>query len=849
MASSKQKPSATASKSGQGPAKGKSAKQQKKQLSKIPNKPYSLVIVESPAKAKTIGKYLGENYYQVAACMGHVRDLPAKEYGVDIENDFAPTYRVLPNRREVIQRLTKMAAGAERVFLATDLDREGEAIAWHLSQALKLPAAKVSRVVFNEITKRAISQAFASPGQINLDKVNAQQARRVLDRIVGYELSPLLWKKVMPGLSAGRVQSVAVRLLVEREQQIQDFKPAEYWRVSADLTALDPPDKARQAFDKLWHKIPQDKQPDKTLKGEVYRQHQIFQADVMSLAGEPFRPQNQEQAQAAQAKLEGAKYRVHGLKSTQRQDRPAPPFTTVSLQQQASVQLRFRTSHTMRIAQQLYEGVDIPGQGPVGLITYMRTDSTHLAEEAISDARGFIGQQFGAEYLPDSPSRYAPASGAQQAHEAIRPTLTTYTPESVRGSLNPDQFKLYELIWRRFVACQMKPGLWQVTTVDVEAEIPGDSPFLLRASGRALLFDGHLKVSGIRVGPDEQILPKLSERQNLHKLQVRASQHFTQPPPRYSEASLVKALEAKGIGRPSTYAAIIDTITKRNYAELRQRYFVATELGIMVTEKLIENFPRIMDVSFTSHMEEQLDHIEDTHLDWVGVLREFYAPFRESLDTALNNMTHVRAESKPSEYTCRKCGKPMVYRWSKSGRYLACSAYPECKTTLPVDKDGRAIEAPAGQVKCPNCGKDMVPRQSRFGLFLGCSGYPDCKTNLPCDEQGQALKTVKEEDIKEVCELCGKPMAVRRKGRRAFLGCSGYPECENTAALPEGIRLAAQPKAPAAPAGINCEKCGKPMVIRSGRRGKFIACSGFPRCRNTKPLPQNEKDKEKDSPA
>ena len=850
MARSKPTSPAKASKSAQTASKSSSAKKRKARP-KRPGKSYSLVIVESPAKARTIGRYLGSNDYQVAACMGHVRDLPAKKYGVDIDNDFAPAYRVLPNRRQLIQSLTKIAADAERVFLATDLDREGEAIAWHLSQALKLPSAKVSRVVFNEITKRAITQAFTAPGQIDLDKVNAQQARRVLDRIVGYELSPLLWKKIMPGLSAGRVQSVAVRILVEREQQIQAFQPTEYWRISAALTASQPPDDARQAFQKLWNKVPQDGQPDKALKGEVYRQHQIFQADVMSMAGKPFRPQNCSQAQAAQDKLERAEYRVQRLKTSKRQDRPAPPFTTVSLQQQASVRLRFSASRTMRIAQQLYEGVDISGQGPAGLITYMRTDSTHLANEAISDVRSFIDQQFGADYLPGSPKQYTPASGAQQAHEAIRPTQTVYTPESIRDSLSPDQFRLYELIWRRFVTCQMTPALWQVTTVDVEARIPSDSPFMLRASGRALLFDGHLKVSGIRIAPDEQLLPKLSEEQNLHKLRVLASQHFTQPPPRYSEASLVKALEAKGIGRPSTYAAIIDTITKRRYAQLRQRRFEATDLGTMVTEKLIEHFPRIMDVSFTSHMEEQLDHIEDAHLDWVGVLREFYAPFRQSLDSALSNMTHVRAESKPSDYICRQCSKPMVYRWSKSGRYLACSAYPDCKHTLPVDKEGRAIELPPGQVKCPTCGQDMILRQSRFGLFLGCSAYPDCKTNLSCDEQGQPLKTVKEEDLKEVCELCGKPMAVRRRGRRVFLGCSAYPECENTSPLPEGIRLAPKPKAPAVPAGIDCEKCGKPMVIRSGRRGKFIACSGFPRCRNTKPLPENnkDKDKEKDSPA
>ena len=850
MAASKSKPSfknaknLKKAKSAKAPARPKGSKSRVARP-KTAGKPYSLVIVESPAKAKTIGKYLGSDY-QVTACMGHVRDLPPKKYGVDIENDFTPTYAVLPSRRKLVGELTKMAAGAERVFLATDLDREGEAIAWHLSEALKLPESKISRVVFNEITKRAISHAFTEPGLIALDKVNAQQARRILDRIVGYELSPLLWKKIMPRLSAGRVQSVAVRLLVEREQQIEDFNPQEYWRVSVALTSSEKHDKVRDAFNEFWQKIPQGGQPDKALKGELYREHRIFQADVMRAGAEPFRPENQEQAEAALSKLERSTYRVHRLKSTKRQDRPSPPFTTVSLQQQASVRFRFRASRTMRTAQQLYEGVEIPGHGPVGLITYMRTDSTHLATEAVNDCRGFISEKFGPEYLPDSANRYAPASGAQQAHEAIRPTQAAYTPESIRGSLSPDQFKLYEMIWKRFIACQMKPGLWQVTTVDVEASVSSEPAFLLRASGRALLFDGHLKISGIRINPDEQILPSLAEKQNLHKLKVLASQHFTQPPPRYTEASLVKVLESKGIGRPSTYAAIIDTITKRDYAELRERRFIATDLGKMVTEKLVERFPRIMDVSFTSHMEQQFDHIEDAHLDWVGVLREFYTPFRQNLDSALSDMPHVKAESKPSDYTCPKCKKPMVYRWSRAGRYLACSDYPDCKTTLPVDKDGKAIETTAGEIKCPNCDKDMILRQGRFGLFLGCSGYPECKTNMPCDEKGQPLKTVKEEDIKETCEFCGKPMAVRRKGRRAFLGCTGYPECDSTSPLPSGIRLASKPKAPAEPAGVDCEKCGKPMVIRSGRRGKFIACSGFPRCRNTKPLPDDDKDKAQD---
>jgi len=831
-----------------------------------------LVIVESPAKARTINRYLGGDYV-VKASMGHVRDLPGKQLGVDLEGDFAPTYELLGGRKRVVAELRKIAASAPEVYLATDLDREGEAIAWHLAEALGVPAERLRRVVFNEITASAIAAAFAAPGAIDAHKVDAQQARRILDRIVGYQVSPLLWKKVATGLSAGRVQTVAVRLIVERERAIEAFQPEEFWKIAAILT---PDAGAAPGLEDRWNAFRAQAEagarkpggrnggPTQADQLAFLAEHGAFRAELVEWDGQRFRCDDPERAgelakalgmiiertdrqadptgkgpAANRVTVAGRVDRdadvpctIRSLDSRTATSRAAPPFTTASMQQAASVRLRFSASRTMRVAQGLYEGVEIPGTGSVGLITYMRTDSVNLAPQAVEQARAFIGETFGERYLPGKPVRFRSGPRAQAAHEAVRPTDVTRTPQSVAGALNADQLKLYTLIWQRFVACQMAPAEWKVAEAAIVARTAlGEA--LFKAVGRQLVFDGHLKVTGMP-RQAEQILPDLAEAQTLGVAALLPSQHFTQAPPRYTEASLVKALEAEGIGRPSTYAAIIQTIQDREYVQQIDRRFHATELGMKVTDKLVKHFPDIFDIRFTARMEDQLDEVEASRADWVGVLKEFYGPFKADLERAAEEMVHAKAETEPSDYTCPACGQAMVYRWSKTGRYLACTGYPDCRTTFPVDREGKKIEPKVTDVKCPECGKAMILRRGRFGMFLGCSGYPDCKGTQPCDDDGKPLRVVKEEDIKESCPECGAPMQVKRKGRRAFLGCSRYPDCQTTTPLPPGIRLASPPKKPAEDIGVKCPRCKKAaLVIREGRRGRFIACSGYPRCRNT----------------
>ena len=828
-----------------------------------------LVIVESPAKAKTIGKYLGSDFV-VKASMGHVRDLPAKELGVDIEKDFEPTYEPLRGRKKVITELRKYVRSAPEVYLATDLDREGEAIAWHLAEALQVDDDRLRRVVFNEITRTAIVEAFDHAGKIDQHKVDAQQARRILDRIVGYQLSPLLWKKVARGLSAGRVQTVAVRLIVDREREIKAFIPDEFWRV----TGIFSPDPfAGAGLEDAWRQFvatldEKGAPPTQAAQFAWLAEHGVFRGELVKWKGERFDCNNSDDALELLAALgvtvsnveqtddpkgkgpaknrvalativhpdgsdgAGVGYRVLAVQTRVSRNRASAPFTTASMQQAASVRLRFSASRTMRQAQSLYEGVDVPGEGSVGLITYMRTDSVNIASQAIDQVRGFIAKHFGDDYVPEKPNVFRSGPRAQAAHEAIRPTDVTRTPESLKGALSSEQWKLYDLIWRRFVACQMAPARWLVTDVDVAADTSAGQA-VFRASGRRLEFDGQLRVAGMP-RHDEQLLPELTEGKPVGPVAIDADQRFTQPPPRYTEASLVKSLEAEGIGRPSTYAAIIQTIQDREYVKQEERRFYATELGMVVTDKLLEYFSDLFDLRFTARMEDLLDEVESGKADWVKVLRDFYEPFKKTLEIAGEKMVHAKAETEPSEYTCPNCDKPMVYRWSKNGKYLACTGYPDCKTTFPVDDEGKKIEPKEVDVICPECGKKMLCRRGRFGVFLGCTGYPECRGTLPCTEDGTLLKLVKEEDIKESCPECGSAMVVRRRGRGAFLACSRYPECKTTQPLPEGIRIAAPPKAAAETTGVTCPKCGKKeLVIRDGRRGKFIACSGYPRCRNT----------------
>jgi DNA topoisomerase-1 len=821
----------------------------------------ALVIVESPAKAKTINKYLGSDYV-VKASLGHVRDLPTREFGIDVTDDFKPTYETVKGRGKIVSELKRLAGDAQQVFLATDLDREGEAIAWHLVEALRLPPGKVRRVIFNAITKAAIAEAFAHPHEIDLDRVNAQQARRILDRIVGYELSPLLWKKIAKGLSAGRVQSVAVRLAVDREREIRAFVPEESWKLSGFLVGHEREAAAQRA---AWTQFIRGGERTQRDIQAWLGEHGGLRVELTELAGKSAATLNMDEVRAAaesmglaiervdrrpweeyrrlnleQVEIAGrldasraARLVVADLNTKRTTTRPSAPFTTAALQQQASTTLRFAVSRTMRTAQALYEGIDINGEGPVGLITYMRTDATNLAKEAVDALRGFIQRAYGPTYLPDRPNVYGKRQErAQEAHEAIRPTDPERTPESLRRALSDEQYKLYDLIWKRAVACQMVPAQWDSTSVAVMCDTVR-GPARLTGNGRKLVFDGFLRVAG--VSSEDQILPALEPGQAVGLLDLELKQQFTSPPPRYTEASLVKALEAEGIGRPSTYATIIDTIQSRGYVEQVDRRFWPTALGELVTDKLVQHFPKVMDVKFTSFVEDELDKIEDAHLDWVRVLHEFYDPFRELLTKAQDEMDTARGL--PSEHRCPLCESPMVYRWSKKGRFLACSRYPKCKGTFNVGRDGEPLRPKTSDQVCELCGKPMVVRQSRTGCFLGCTGYPACRGTIPCDEEGRPLRLVTEDELKRPCEACGDgTLIVKRRGVRAFLACDRYPQCKNTSSLPPEVRLEKKAPPPPEMAGVNCEKCGRPMVVRSGRRGKFVACSGFPRCRQTMPV-------------
>ncbi len=736
----------------------------------------SLVIVESPAKAKTINKYLGSSY-EVKASMGHIRDLPSKGINVDIENNFEPTYAIMPGKKRTITSLKAAAKKCDTLYLATDLDREGEAIAWHLSEILGIPEDRVYRVVFNAITQSAIQNAFANPGKIDLDKVMAQQARRILDRIVGYQISPLLWKKVARGLSAGRVQSVAVKLIVEREQEIRDFKPDEYWLIPACFTTdMD------QDYSDAWKqfiatKDEKDKGPTLARQQQWLAARNGFKAELYRVAGKKFEAKDKTAAQRVFDALRSASFQVGEIQKKESTSRPPAPFITSTLQQAAANQLGFTAKRTMRVAQQLYEGIEVGSMGALGLITYMRTDSTHLSPESLKEARHYIETNIGKDYLPGKANLYTSKKNAQQAHEAIRVTDVDLEPQQIKRYLSDEQFKLYDLIWRRFVACQMTPAKWAITTADINADT-AIGPCVYRATGRIQVFDGFG-----RIWPTfstQQKLPALEPGGPLKPIDIVSEQHFTKPPARYNEASLVKTLEKEGIGRPSTYASIISTIQDRGYVEQIDRRFHATDLGEVVTRKLNEYFPKIMDVAFTRDVESQLDQIEEQHRDWLGVLNQFYGPFKAQLETATKEMKHAKAETQPSDYNCPECGKKLEYRFGKNGRFLSCSGYPDCKFASPCDKEGNMVAPKVSSHKCPTCGKAMIERRGRFGPFLGCEDYPNCKTVMKLDKEGNVLP----------------------------------------------------PKPPPEPTGIRCYKCKEgELVIRQSKRGPFLGCNRFPKCR------------------
>jgi DNA topoisomerase-1 len=731
----------------------------------------SLIIVESPTKVKTIKKYLGSEF-DVRASVGHVKDLPGNTLGIDIEHDFNPTYEVLEAKKKVITELKKAAKTADTIYLAPDPDREGEAIAWHIADEIGTKGKKVYRVLFNDLTKNTMLAAIKNPLPLDRNRYEAQQTRRILDRLVGYQISPILWDKVKRGLSAGRVQSVAVRIVCEREEEIQNFKPEEYWTITAALEGANPPP---------------------------------FEAKLIKIGGKKAKVGNDAQATGLVETLRKSAFTVSGIESKETKRNPLPPFTTSKLQQEASRWLHFSPKKTMMVAQKLYEGIELGKEGPVGLITYMRTDSVRVAGEALAEARTFIQDIYGKDFLPAKAKVYATSEKAQDAHEAIRPSSLAYRPLEIKQYLSSDEFRLYQLIWNRFVASQMNPAVYDQTIIDITA---GDCLFQVR--GAVLKFAGFTILYTEGKDTDDEngngkTLPKLTEKEVLRLLELKPEQHFTQPPPRFTEAMLVRELEEKGIGRPSTYAAILSTIQDRNYVKLEQARIHPTDLGILVNELLVKNFATIMDVEFTASMENQLDLIEEGKLNRIDTLKKFYAPFEKDLKNAAKKMRNVKKEGEPSDEVCDKCGAPMVFRWGRNGRFLACSKYPDCKNTQNVNGNGGAngqADAKPLDIACEKCGKPMVLKEGRFGKFLGCSGYPECKSTAPfstgiaCPEEG-----------------CKGSLAEKRtKKGKSFYGCSKYPAC----------KYAIWDR----PVAEECPQCGSKFLVEKYNRktGRMKAC-------------------------
>jgi DNA topoisomerase-1 len=735
-----------------------------------------LVIVESPTKAKTLTRYLRPvlgSAVTVKASYGHVRDLPGSKLGVDTDDAFTPTYEILPGSKKVVGELKSAAKRNQQVWLATDLDREGEAIAWHVAYAIGLANGQVDervrRVIFPEITPEAIEQAFRHPRRIDQHLVDAQQARRVLDRLVGYKLSPLLWKKVRRGLSAGRVQSVALRLVVDREREIEAFVAEEYWKIEVPFdTQEQPPER----FSSFFHSVG-GKKVEVTNSDEAKRH-----VDAIRSAGT---------------------YTVGAVRRREQKQNPPKPFITSTLQQEAARKLGFSARKTMVVAQQLYEGVELGPEGQVGLITYMRTDSVHLAPSAVQEVRELIHNRYGDHYLPAKPRIFRSKKGAQEAHEAIRPTHSARVPDDIARFLEPDQARLYRLIWERTVACQMNEALFDATSVDIAA---GDH--LLRATGRVMLFDGFLVV--YREGRDDEPeeaegqLPQLAEGQTLTLVDVLPTQHFTQPPPRFTEATLVKALEENGIGRPSTYAPTLSTLVDREYVRIEQRRIFPTDTGMVVTDLLVEHFPEIVDLTFTASMEEDLDEIARGHKDWPEVLRKFYDPFERLLEKKEKEITRDDLIKETTEEKCPKCGSEMQVKLGRYGKFLSCSKYPDCKGTLQIDGTQRPEPKEVPGEKCEECGSPMLMRYGRFGPFLGCSRYPECKF-------------VKNTTIGGKCPKCGEGKLSARRTRRGktFYGCTRYPDCDYamwTKPLDDPCPNCGGTMAPDTERGGICQSCG-----------------------------------------
>jgi len=739
----------------------------------------SLIIVESPTKVKTIKKYLGSDY-DVRASVGHIKDLPKSKLGIDIKDNFQPTYQVLESKKKVMSDLKKAAKSADTIYLAPDPDREGEAIAWHIAEEID-GQKNIYRVLFNDLTKNTMLAALSHPRKLDFDKYEAQQTRRILDRLVGYQISPILWDKVRRGLSAGRVQSVAVRIICDREEEIRKFVAEEYWNITALLEgALPPP----------------------------------FEARLIRIDGKKSRVASAEQSNDILSRLKAAPFVVHSIEKKETRRSPAPPFTTSKLQQEASRKLRFSAKKTMATAQKLYEGVELGEEGPVGLITYMRTDSVRIAAEALNEVRDYIRDEYGKDFLPAKARFYKSGRAAQEAHEAIRPASMNYRPKDIKSHLTNDQFRLYQLIWNRFVASQMNPAVLDQTTIDIEA-----LDCLFRAQGSVMKFPGFtiLYSEGRDDSKEEngfeKSLPDVKTGETLNLLSLTPEQKFTEPPPRFSEATLVRELEENGIGRPSTYAAILSTIQEREYVRLDGGRFHPTELGILVTELLVKNFSTILDVAFTADMENELDMIEEGKLKRIESLEKFYSSFEKDLKKAKAEMRNVKKEETPTDLVCEKCGSPMIIKWGRNGKFIACSNYPACKNTMNFTQDENGVinhvtaEETTTDTDCPECGRKMVVKQGKFGSFLGCSGYPDCKTTMAislgikCPEKG----------------CTGEITEKRSRKGKIFFGCSNYPRCHYATwdkPIPE-----------------SCPECGAAFLLEKydRKKGRYRACSN-PEC-------------------
>ena len=770
-----------------------------------------LVIVESPAKAKTIQKYLGDGY-EVEASLGHIKDLPKRGLGVDVEHDFSTEYEVIPGKEKVVSALRRLARSANAIYLAPDPDREGEAIAAHLAEELgsqadggrshKKEVKPVYRVTFNEITKKAVQEAFAHPREIDWNLVDAQQTRRILDRLVGFQVSPLLWDKVRRGLSAGRVQTVALRLIVDREHEIQKFEKKEYWTLDARLHAAKAP---------------------------------VFDARFLGINGEKLEINTEAESQRIVDALKAAAWAVQTVKRAERRRNPVPPFTTSKFQQDASRKLGMTVKRAMMVAQRLYEGVELGAEGTVGLITYMRTDSVRVSNDALTEVRNLIERDFGKPFMPEQPNAYkTKAQNAQEAHEAIRPSSALRTPDELRPYLQDDEFKVYKLIWQRFVASQMSAAVFDQTTVDIDATAQSDANrYNFRVTGSVLKFEGFLKVyeeaKEARDEEDESLkhkLPPLEEGQKLKLESLHPEQHFTEPPPRFNEASLVKELEERGIGRPSTYAAIISTIVDRGYVQKtagRGGKFFPTEIGFVVTELLVENLKDIFDFQFTARMEEDLDEVEEGKITWLDALREFYTKFEQDLEYAGEHMENVKRMEKATTEKCERCGAPLVLKWGKHGSFFACSTFDKkdpnsCTFTKenPInltDLGDAEISSNNEEEFCENCGKPMVLKRGRFGTFMACTGYPECKTTRRLD----SVQKKPDVPLDEKCPECGRNLLLRNGRFGEFVSCSGYPECKY---IKQNF------------IGVKCPECKTGEIVeKKARRGNFFyGCSRYPKC-------------------